>query len=575
MYAPFDSLTDKKLGFSCSFASSFFQLIIKNIQQDLTARGKLLSELDKTKNSSKLINRYQELAEIPKELRRELADIPEMKGISHRDAFLFCWQHYDLRLPEFYCLSLENLAEQLNCTLDKVKNIVNYFSIASESLHNEKIEHFFLNNPVWARPILEMEESYYCFIPQIFFSFIFPISDTMVEKVDKHKLHKRRSDYLESKIKEIVARRFPSSKVHSSIEWNHECEQYETDLVAVIDSILVIIEAKSHNISSAALRGAPKSVKKHLEEIFVHPSQQSLRFETAIREEKEAISRGKAASMNLPFDLNAVHEIFRISVSLEDFATLQSDLRQFEATGWLPEGFVSCPTMNLADFEIVFDLLEHPVDILHYIKRRIEIEKKYHILGDELDYLGLYLSSFLFLDGFDSDPNLFMNISGMSSSIDRYYLSRDEGVLIEKPRPEINKFFVDVLTRLESRAAPRWSEIGLILKSFHPKDMRTIQKKIGELKKIINRNRNRKGIDDCNDLNSLIYNPPAGYNTALAIVLLKSEYYERRHESYASAADSAMEDLTVKQCLVIGINIDLDDAPYHFIGLFCKDDLSK
>ncbi len=66
---------------------------------------------------------------------------------------------------------------------------------------------------------------------------------------------------------------------------------------------------------------------------------------------------GDALRDSLPIDLKGIHKIIRVSVTLEDFATLQSNLSRFSETGWLPKGFIPCPTMNLSDFETLFDIL--------------------------------------------------------------------------------------------------------------------------------------------------------------------------------------------------------------------------
>ena len=232
------------------------------------------------------------------------------------------------------------------------------------------------------------------------------------------------------------------------------------------------------------MRGAPDRIKKHFKEIYIDPSVQSFRFAEKIKELIENPDTNDPLIDKLPIDISKINKVIRVSVSLEDFATLQTNLKLFEDTGWLPDGYESCPSTNLADFETIFDLLEHPVQILHYLERRSIIQKQYNLMGDELDYLGLYLSTFLALGNFsDYATDHVINISGMSDSIDSYYQAKDAGVSIQKPKPKTSKLFTEIFKQLEKRSTPRWTEIGCILNMYVPEDQIQLSNMIKSLSK--------------------------------------------------------------------------------------------
>jgi len=465
-------------------------------------------------------------------------------------------------MSENYFIDSEVLSKQLNLDQDIVDNVLGHFSYGFGDLSGEKKEYFFLENPVWKKPIISSDNGYFCVIPQLFFSFVLNAMDEIVEGIDKKSLHDRRACYLESKIEEIVKTRFPESQVVSGLKWNMGEAQYETDLIAFIDSHAIIIEAKSQKISRPALRGAPDRIKRHLEEILIEPGIQSHRLEQKLNELRVQDKPNDSILTKIPVNIHSINKVLRVSVSLEDFATLQTNLRLFNNTGWVPNDFQPCPSMNLADFETLFDFLEHPVQIIHYLLRRSELEGKYKFMGDELDYMGLYITTLMNIGNMIGDGKAEFIISGMSEPLDKYYMSKDQGILIDKPQPKVSPLFKKIFRKLEERSTPRWTEIGCILNRFHPDDQIKLVRYIKDLSKVVNRTWQTEG-----HKNIAIYEPPESSEYALAVVLFKEENRDRRYEFIDHASVQGLEPGHVRYCLVIAINIDNDDLPYHYIAL--------
>jgi len=348
----------------------------------------------------------------------------------------------------------------------------------------------------------------------------------------------------------------------SGVKWDFDGRQYETDLVTFIDSHALIIEAKSQRVSKSALRGAPDRIKRHLKEILVEPSIQSYRFQQKLEKLKLNVQSDKDLIAKLPIDFSNIHKFIRVSVSLEDFASLQSNLHLFEQTGWLPDDFIPCPTMNLADFETLFDFLEHPVQIIHYLQRRTELEGDIRFIGDELDFMGLYITTLLNVGDITTDDQSEIIITDMSAPLDKYYMSRDQGIIIEKPKPKISQLFKEIFHKLEERSTARWTEIGTILNRFSPADQLKLVKYLKTLKKIVEKKWKQEG-----HKNTTIYNPPASSEYALSFVLYKNENAKDRDKFIGHASNIGLEPDHVKYCIIIAKNIDMDDSPYHFIAL--------
>ena len=178
----------------------------------------------------------------------------------------------------------------------------------------------------------------------------------------------------------------------------------------------------------------------------------------------------------------------------------------------------------------------------------------------------LYIETLLNIGNLGEEADSRLMIPEMSHKIDSYYIAKDAGYPHKKPRPLIHPWFQKVFTQLESRASPRWSEIGCILGYFSPEDQYKLANRMKELRKIVTRTWETNG-----HMNSIIYSPPENSQYALAIVMYKNDNFEKRYEFLENAANLGLEPEHVAACLTIGINIDQDNSPYHYIALATKN----
>lgn len=564
VYGYFDGLLEKKYGFCASNIIDLFQLLIDEIETAISNRYQHLSRLYKLKDKTELVYKYYELIGEPTDKADQFLQGIDIASIPFKSLFTMLVSHYDLWLHKNYEFSPEYLSGKLGVDKDVIKKMLDEFSYEWGGLESYETEHLYLSNPVWLRPVIKIEpDKYFCVFPQVFFSFIIPFLDRLVEKINKEALSDRRANYLEERIVDIINRRFPESNTVSGVEWKFNTTEYETDLITFIDSHAIIVEAKSGKISDPALRGARDRLKKHIEEILIAPNIQSKRLKEKLEELITKPEMVDELRDKLPIDLNSIHKIIRVSVSLEDFASIQANIAQLRETGWLPEDFEPCPTMNLADFETLFDFLDHPVQIIHYLERRQELEGVFKYMGDELDLMGLYIGTLFNIGDVDPDDNFVM--TGMSSPLDAYYNSRDAGVDIPKPKPQISPLFSGILHQLERRHTPRWTEIGVILNRFSPDDQQKLTKMIETLKKNVRKNWMITGHN-----NMVICVPPKASKYAICYVIYNNNNAHRRNEFIQKVARSGLEVEHVEQCLVIAKNLDDNDLHYHFIGLMEK-----
>ena len=566
LYSKFDVFLTINYGFSASDIIQLFSLLITMSEDKLTVRLDMLKDLYRTKQTQDLLDKYCQYLGFSLEDKKFIESQLNIEKLKVKELFMKLLEHSDTLLISLFIIDIKKISNALSFEEKKSKAILEHFSFAFGDLEDKETSHIFLDNPVWTKPVILDKGNFYCVLPQLFFSFILDSMDELVEPLAKVKFHELKAEYLEDKIEQIVKTRFPSSLTIAGAKWELDGKIFETDLITFIDSHAIIFEAKSHKVTKPALRGAPRRIKRHLKDIFIEPSIQSHRFEQRLRFLIDNPDVEDPLRKELPVDLTNIKKILRVSVSFDDFATLQTNIHLFEKTGWLPDDFQSCPSMNLADFQTLFDFLEHPVQIIHYLERRREIEKKYKIIGDELDFMGMYITTLLdfgIFSGYaESDGNI-INIVGMSKSLDNYYQSKDAGINIPKPQPKISSWFKQIFEQLEKRSTPGWSQIGSILNRFPFEEQMKLERNIIDLTRIVNRTWEKEG-----HKNLIIFCPHEASEFALVVVLYKNSNAEMRNTFINEASYDALQPKHVSQCLIIAKNIDIeDDAPYHLIGL--------
>ena len=563
LYSQFDARLVEAREFSASNVFDVFDAMVAEVESRQTAHIKSLAGVFETSGTDRrlLVENYHAMIGLGKEQAKRFVEQVNVEEVPLDGVRAMVIAHFGLRLPDVYTFLAAELAESLGLDENRVTAILEQHALGWGALSGYETEHLYLSNPVWEKPLVKLGDGkYFCALPAGFFSYVIPCMEAVLSPFSAA-VSDRRAEYLESKVAEIVKRRFPASNAKRNFKWVENERTYETDLIVFIDSFALVIECKSGKVTSPAMRGAPGRLRKHIQELLIDPNLQSSRLKTRI----EFLSSNPTAvdpiRQQIGYDLAKVHKIVRVSVCLEDFGTIQSSLKQLEDTGWLPTDFVPCPTMNLADFETVFDILEHPVQILHYLTKREAIETSVGYVADELDLLGLYLTTLL--DIGDIEPNIELALTGMSAPLDTYYNSLDAGVTLAKPRPEVSPLFASIFSQLEQRNPDRWTEIGVALNMFSPDDQKRITKMLAQLEKRVHRSWKTPG-----HKNMLILIPSKASSYALAYVMFKDGNVAEKRRFMEHAAATALESDHVQTVIVIGKNIDGDNAAYDAIALF-------
>jgi len=561
LYSHFDSKLLESNGFTISQASIFFNYLILEIEKKATDKLLAFRKIKNVSTTEEMIYLYHDFIGSEDDEPKKILKWIQNNNIEDKE-YIFMeiiYAHYiDIKLPYHFIFNYKEIAKKLNMKEEIIIAIVNEFSYTLSGLNDKNIEYFFLENPIWTKPMIVVDkEEFFCSNLMTFFSFILKSFDSLIEKIDPIKLSQVKAEYLEDKIEKIVKNRFSQAKIYKSFKW----DKFENDLVMVIDTYIIIFEAKSGKITDSALRGSPSRLKKKVKELLVEPNIQSKRLKDKLEylidnPSKKDILRDK-------LELNEYTKILRVSVTFEYFAFSQMGITLLDKTGWIPKDFVPCPTMNIASFETVFDIFDNPIEIINYLEMREELELKIKYQGDELDLISYYIDSHLILDGIDTSMRLIL--TGQAEKIDNYYSVKDYGHFVEKPKTTIDNFFKNIILQLEERKPFGWMNMSSIFYRLTP----LIEEEFFQAIETMHRELIDMG-NEGNYLNKMVFTP-FDSEYAFCYVVYNYETYNKRFNFIDDAVQNALSVDNIKYCLVVGKNLDVTEHYYSFIAIVTEE----
>lgn len=470
---------------------------------------------------------------------------------------------------EFFFTS-DQLAQETGLPPAAVDDLLRKLSLRPGALAQTPVDRFFLDNPVWLKPLIALDTpgEYFCALPQTLMSFVYQIMDELVKPhaALAEQLSDVRAEFLEEEVERLLKIAFPDVEVVPGYRWRDGNQEFETDAMLRFDSTILLVEAKSAKVSWPALRGAPNRLVRHVRELIVAPSEQSGRLAAKLQQEIALRATGAAPQMDFPLSLDKVTAVVRLSVTLQDFATVQSVPSLLAQASVLNNQYPLAPCISLADLEVLVDLLEEPHVRLHYIRQRASTMLAQHVVGDELDMLGLYLDTSLNFGGLPPGEQR-ITLSGYSARLDKYYTARDEGEYARKPRRATIAWFNRLCVQISQRPISGWSELTGALLSLTHLQQQELERQV---QKIARRIRDAKSVREGKD--TIVFVGPEGVNTALAIRARDPRMPGRFSDGVEELASAAFEQDHVERCCVVVVNALNPELPYLSGALLTRAD---
>ncbi len=558
IHAPLDALFEAHHGYSASDFIDVIGALVALHQERTGGHFKLMKDIFSARTKKAIVHRFFARFEgVEGDPDAFLASLPKRVRLRDVKTMLHC--HADRWLVTYMCVEPAVLAERTGKPAASIAKIFHVLGLEPGSLKESNPEHLFLANPIWSAPAMRIGQEFTFFSPQGIVGFLPTILRDLFRQADlAAQLEERRAVYLEEELATVVGSVLPTAALRSNIKWKWQGVQYETDLIAVIDRVLLVAEAKSGILSAGALRGGPRSARDHVHRLLVAPAEQSGRLRDILLAgrsgEPNAIE--VVTGLNLGIDPAKIDYVLRLSVTLDDFSALSSAQADLKRAGWLAEGTDLPPTMQLAELRTVTDILDDPATFLNYLSSRAAIQGGLSVFGFEHDFLGAYLQSGLDLPEIVSGTHkgVFRN---MSLAIDRYHMSVEAGHAPEKPKPFIDPYIANVLVRLRKLAKPGWlSKSIALLDAVPPGHCNDLGGLLDDVAVEVSRNWR-----DPDHRGTIALCGP-GRRAAAMFHIFPEILGKDLNEKLAVLAEKSLEELETDTCVIIARAIERWDLPF-------------
>lgn len=568
LFSPLEKKIKEKKGIEISYLIQMYDNIIKDVENRINHTRELLAPMIKANKINDVINAYHksfpELKSSPDEMLKFFKD--KKLSIDQVKHFFIC--HNDLRLTDIYTFSIKDFIRAYPCKINKdtIVKVLNKWSFSFGELKNSNVEHFIMNNPIWNKPIIKLEDNKY-FIPilGLFLSFCVEIMEQVIkddiELLNLYEEH--RGVFLEVELENLFKISLPNAEIFRGSQWYDPITKkyFENDLLIKIDSFLIVIEAKSGKLTGPAKRGAELRLKNKIQELIVEPSKQANRFANFLFENKITHKfKTKYGKENI-VDTSNIYQVIRLNVTFEDLSVISMRLPILIEAGYIVENVELVPSISYADLENILKLLNNTCEKLHYLVRRTEFENNADYLGDEMDLLAFYIET-----GFNIGETEFdethLSLLNMSKSLDPYFMQDIHKIKTNKPSRKYTKWWQDILSTIEKRNIKRWSEIGLILLNCAYEDQLSFQRLYNQLKRKLA----FKPDMSIKDNAAVLLNGPSKRRDVIVCLPYKNITKEERNKRLNNIAYEAMIEAGSDRAVTLAINIETNHYPYTMLG---------
>lgn len=402
----------------------------------------------------------------------------------HEPARAMLLGHSDLRVSEIFSISAAEIESELKAidgAADAVaaKALIEKLSMKFGATAEKLIDHIILDNPVWSHPFVKFDDHFYLPLPTTFTSYCQDIFLGLAQANEELKaaFEEARAKFLEDATADLLKESLPTAKLWQSVRWKDEAsgKEYENDIVLLIDRWLLLVEAKSGQVTDSARRGSYDRLKREIKKLMVDPSDQSRRLTELLTTERR-LHKLQCREGACDIDSSALDGVIRINVTNESIGNLNSRGGSLVDAGLVPKGTDLAPTMSLSSLDLVVQLIGSQGAILHYLSRRKAFEENALYLADELDLVAFYLKNGFNIGESEIDGTMLM-IYGISNDLDRK-LTRADKKLGKQEAPAITSYWDRFLQVLEKSNREGWLMLVMRLRNVSAEDQKRLEKEI-------------------------------------------------------------------------------------------------
>jgi len=283
---------------------------------------------------------------------------------------------------------------------------------------------------------------------------------------------RKKGKWLEQKVAECLKRIFPQEHIYVRLSYpdpdKTDQSRAEMDLAIQCGPFLILIECKAKQFRMESQLGdvgrLVTDVKANLADAF----EQARRAERYIDRTAQPVFTEISTGRTLSINKDEIRRIYLLTISQHHLAGLTNQLGDFREIGLFTERDFPL-SLCMADLDTISQFCDAPDIFLHYIERRLEIQRQpAEVMSDELSLFGAYLETRLqakrlweeagkpvsgfALDGFDHKFDQWMRYK-------RAELNKAPEIKLDVP-DEIHELLMELRNRADDSA--RWIAFSLL-----------------------------------------------------------------------------------------------------------------
>ena len=492
---------------------------------------------------------------------------------SSLDSFKRALLYYsDMRLEDCFVFTLDDLLDVYGKCADRqaVKNVINKLAFEFGDLQDCNKEWVLLNNPVWERPFIKLDdETYFMALAGHIPHYIFSLLEGLVtdDSALEQKYRARKAKYLEDEVERLFRAGFPNGKFYRGSMWDDgQGDKGENDLTMVLGSVAIVVEAKSGSLSLPAQRGAPKRLADTIRDLIVAPAEQASRFIRILEGTQGSNSFVTRSGSENKIDVSKVRYFLPLTVTMEQFGFVSNMLNLAES-GFSDKKVSELPqVVSLTDLMVIFEILGLQSEKVHYFFRRRELGARVRLHGYEMDVLAFYLDRGFNVGEVEFSGDSSIILVSASKQLDPYFVGEQLGVAVDKPGLRLTQWWTRILERLDAELSEDRLDAALVLLNVPYDDQKKLERQFTKLSHRVRRNR---GEDPRTWVELLT--APAERQFCVALYPYLSTYRGTRD----GLIDDFLKQDNAQQsrgAVCIGVNLDRGDTPYSVVALSPRPD---
>lgn len=570
LFKTVDSEFIKKFDISIHEVLDCFDLMINKIQERITKHVDSLTPIIRAKSSKDALKAYHKsinangtVLDLEPQFREQGITSESRKLEIVRMMVL---GHSDLRLPDIFMFSEEEL-KNISQKGEYLWSLLQSLSLAYGSLKNERIDYFFMANPILEKPFIFHEEALFIPCPWILSNNRIDIIEALIQndkQLNKYYLEKQiRGNFLEEKVYQLFRSNFPEALFfRGSIVKKGNSVVTENDLLVIMDHIAIVIESKSAKLSASAKRGSRSRLEKDLSSLITKASQQiDLFCDHLIADQWKNIIRleTKKAGVYNQFDVSHIKHWIKLIITIEPLGILSTTQPNLVKSGLLRHTGQYAPLLALPDLEIIFDVLKRKSNKLHYLFSRRFLELDHEYFADEFDLLMLYTET-----GFNLAKNQTSYfLYDLSGSLHQFYRHNNFiGSKGKRPQLKLTEWWQRIISTIEERQTFGWALITSYLLTVTQEGQSEIQRNAELFKKQLKKLPPKKcsyGIYDSNFGDA---------DFTILVFVYKDFTKEERDNTIFSILDDLIKKRAIREFVVLGFNMNQSHRPYGLAAYY-------